>query len=163
METAMEKSMLQKNSTVNLYSVASEKVNMLMVDDHPENLLVLEAVLSSPNYHLVTANSGKEALKCLLKQEFAVILLDVQMPVLNGFETAKLIRAREKTKHTPIIFITAISQDSENVQRGYSVGAIDYIFKPFQPEALKQKIEKFVELHQKYEEKISRTEEHYSF
>ena len=116
-----------------------------MVDDHPENLLALEAVLSSPNYNLVSATSGKEALKCLLKQEFAVILLDVQMPGLNGFETAKLIRAREKTKHTPIIFITAISQDSENVQRGYSVGAIDYIFKPFHPETLKQKIEKFVE------------------
>ena len=133
-----------------------------MVDDHPENLLALEAVLSSPNYHLVSATSGKEALKYLIKQEFAVILLDVQMPGLNGFETAKLIRAREKTKHTPIIFITAISQDSENVQRGYSVGAIDYIFKPFHPETLKQKIEKFVEIHQKFEEKISRTEEQYS-
>ena len=158
METAMKKSMQQKNSTVNLYNAASEKVNILMVDDHPENLLALEAVLSSPNYHLVAANSGKEALKCLLKQEFAVILLDVQMPGLNGFETAKLIRAREKTKHTPIIFITAISQDSEHVQHGYSVGAIDYIFKPFQPEVLKQKIEKFVELHQKYEEKVSKSE-----
>ncbi len=129
-----------------------------MVDDHPENLLALEAVLSSPNYRLVTANSGKDALKCLLKQDFAIILLDVQMPGLNGFETAKLIRAREKTKHTPIIFITAISQDSENVQHGYSVGAIDYIFKPFQPEVLKQKIEKFVELHQKYEEKVKKSE-----
>ena len=154
----MEKSIQQKNSTVNLNSAASEKVNILMVDDHPENLLALEAVLSSPNYHLVSANTGQEALKCLLKQEFAIILLDVQMPGLNGFETAKLIRAREKTKHTPIIFITAISQDSENVLRGYSVGAIDYIFKPFQPEALKQKIEKFVELHQKYEEKVKKSE-----
>src|SRR3954464_13604841 len=104
METAMEKSMLQKNSTVNLYSAASEKVNILMVDDHPENLLALEAVLSSPNYHLADTYSGKEALKCLLKQEFAVILLDVQMPVLNGFETAKLIRASERSKHTSIIF-----------------------------------------------------------
>src|SRR4051812_31364800 len=157
METAMEKSMLQKNSTVNLYSAASEKVNILMVDDHPENLLALEAVLSSPNYHLVSANTGQEALKCLLKQEFAIILLDVQMPGLNGFETAKLIRAREKTKHTPIIFITAISQDSENVLRGYSVGAIDYIFKPFQPEALKQKIEKFVEIHQNYEVEMNKS------
>ena len=154
----MKKSMQQKKSTVNLNSTASEKVNILMVDDHPENLLALEAVLSSPNYRLVTANSGKEALRCLLKQDFAIILLDVQMPGLNGFETAKLIRAREKTKHTPIIFITAISQDSENVQRGYSVGAIDYIFKPFQPEVLKQKIEKFVELHQKFQEKVNKSE-----
>lgn len=143
-------------------NLASKNVNILMVDDHPENLLALEAVLSSPNYHLVSATSGKEALKYLIKQEFAVILLDVQMPGLNGFETAKLIRAREKTRHTPIIFITAISQDSENVQRGYSVGAIDYIFKPFHPETLKQKIEKFVEIHQKFEEKISLTEEQHS-
>lgn len=152
----------QKNYTEKSNNTVSKNVNILMVDDHPENLLALEAVLSSPNYQLVSATSGKEALKYLIKQEFAVILLDVQMPGLNGFETAKLIRAREKTKHTPIIFITAISQDRENVQRGYSVGAIDYIFKPFHPETLKQKIEKFVEIHQKYEEKISHTEEQYS-
>lgn len=129
-----------------------------MVDNQPENLLALEAVLSSPHYNLVSATSGNAALKCLLKQEFAVILLDVQMPGLNGFETAKLIRAREKTKHIPIIFITAISQDMEHVQRGYSVGAIDYIFKPYQPETLKQKIEKFVEIYQKYKEEISKSE-----
>ncbi|MFJ8259205.1 PAS domain S-box protein [Peribacillus asahii] len=158
METATKKSIQQKNYTVNINNAASQKVNILMVDDHPENLLALEAVLSSPNYSLVCATSGKEALKCLLKQEFAVILLDVQMPGLNGFETAKLIRARAKTKHTPIIFITAISQDREHVERGYSVGAIDYIFKPFQPEILKSKIEKFVEMHEKYEEEISKSE-----
>lgn len=154
----MKKSIQQKNYTVNINNAASQKVNILMVDDHPENLLALEAVLSSPNYNLVCATSGKEALKCLLKQEFAVILLDVQMPGLNGFETAKLIRARAKTKQTPIIFITAISQDREHVERGYSVGAIDYIFKPFQPEILKSKIEKFVEMHEKYEEEISKSE-----
>ncbi|USK86290.1 PAS domain S-box protein [Peribacillus asahii] len=154
----MKKSTQQKNYTVNINNAASQKVNILMVDDHPENLLALEAVLSSPNYNLVCATSGKEALKCLLKQEFAVILLDVQMPGLNGFETAKLIRARAKTKQTPIIFITAISQDREHVERGYSVGAIDYIFKPFQPEILKSKIEKFVEMHEKYEEEISKSE-----
>ncbi|USK60923.1 PAS domain S-box protein [Peribacillus asahii] len=154
----MKKLTQQKNYTVNINNAASQKVNILMVDDHPENLLALEAVLSSPNYNLVCATSGKEALKCLLKQEFAVILLDVQMPGLNGFETAKLIRARAKTKQTPIIFITAISQDREHVERGYSVGAIDYIFKPFQPEILKSKIEKFVEMHEKYEEEISKSE-----
>ena len=114
----MKKSIQQKKYTENINSANSQKVNILMVDDHPENLLALEAVLSSPNYNLVSATSGKEALKCLLKQEFAVILLDVQMPGLNGFETAKLIRAREKTKHTPIIFITAISQDLDHVQTG---------------------------------------------
>ena len=154
----MKKSTQPKKSIENINDANSQKVNILMADDHPENLLALEAVLSSPNYNLVSATSGKEALKCLLKQEFAVILLDVQMPGLNGFETAKLIRAREKTKHTPIIFITAISQDSDHVQRGYSVGAIDYIFKPFHPETLKQKIEKFVELYQKYEGEISKRE-----
>ncbi len=148
----------QKDCTVNLNSTTTQKVNILMVDNQPENLLALEAVLSSPHYNLVSATSGNAALKCLLKQEFAVILLDVQMPGLNGFETAKLIRAREKTKHIPIIFITAISQDMEHVQRGYSVGAIDYIFKPYQPETLKQKIEKFVEIYQKYKEEISKSE-----
>ena len=125
-----------------------------MVDDHPENLLALEAVLISPNYNLVSANSGKEALKCMLKQDFAVILLDVQMPGLNGFETAKLIKAREKTRYIPIIFITAISQDIEHVHQGYSVGAIDYIFKPFHPETLKQKIAQFVKIHRNHEENI---------
>ncbi|WP_338787619.1 PAS domain S-box protein [Metabacillus sp. FJAT-53654] len=146
--------MHRKNSIAKLNSTPTKKVNILMVDDHPENLLALEAVLISPNYHLVSANSGKEALKCMLKHDFAVILLDVQMPGLNGFETAKLIKAREKTRHIPIIFITAISQDMENVQQGYSVGAIDYIFKPFHPETLKQKIEQFVKIHQKHEENI---------
>ena len=158
METTTMRSTQPKKYTVNIDSTTTQKVNILMADDHPENLLALEAVLSSPNYNLVSATSGKEALKCLLKDEFAVILLDVQMPGLNGFETAKLIRAREKTKHTPIIFITAISQDIDHVKRGYSVGAIDYIFKPFHPEALKQKIGKFVELYQKHEDEINKRE-----
>lgn len=129
-----------------------------MVDDHPENLLALEAVLDSPNYNLISAHSGKEALKCMLQYEFAVILLDVQMPGLNGFDTAKLIKAREKTKNIPIIFITAISQDMEHVHQGYSVGAIDYIFKPFQPETLKKKIEQFVKIHQNHKENIIQTD-----
>jgi len=129
-----------------------------MVDDHPENLLALEAVLNSPNYNLISAHSGKEALKCMLKHDFAVILLDVQMPGLNGFETAKLIKAREKTKNIPIIFITAISQEMEHVHQGYSVGAIDYIFKPFQPETLKKKIEQFVKIHQNHQENIIQTD-----
>jgi PAS domain S-box-containing protein len=129
-----------------------------MVDDHPENLLALEAVLVSPNYNLVSATSGKEALKYILKQDFAVILLDVQMPGLNGFETAKLIKMREKTMNIPIIFITAISQDMEHVHKGYSVGAIDYIFKPFEPEALRQKMEQFVKIHQKHEAELMQNE-----
>lgn len=158
MNTVMEKLTHQKNSIEKLNSPPNKKVNILMVDDHPENLLALKAVLTSPNYQLVSANSGKEALKCMLKQDFAVILLDVQMPGLNGFETAKLIKARNKTRHIPIIFITAISQDMEHVHQGYSVGAIDYIFKPFNPKTLKQKIEQFVKIYENHKENIMQTD-----
>ncbi|WP_181444617.1 PAS domain S-box protein [Bacillus sp. 03113] len=137
---------------------SAEKVNILMVDDSDENLLALEAVLMSPNYHLVSARSGEEALMCILKQDFAVILLDVQMPVLNGFETAKLIKSREKSKDIPIIFITAISKDMDHVLRGYSVGAIDYVFKPFNPETIKRKIEQFVKIHQNHQRILKKNE-----
>ncbi|WP_423797952.1 PAS domain S-box protein [Neobacillus sp. SAB-20_R2A] len=139
-----------RNSTVksihNIHPV--DPINILMVDDRPENLLALEAVLASPHYRLVKAGSGEEALKCVLRQNFAVILLDVQMPGLNGFETAKLIKAREKSKFVPIIFITAISQTTEHVLKGYNLGAVDYIFKPFHPETLKLKVQEFVKIHQ---------------
>ncbi|MCM3571093.1 PAS domain S-box protein [Neobacillus mesonae] len=157
METATEKLTHPTNFIKKSNNPPSNKVNILMVDDCPENLLALEAVLISPNYHLVRANSGKEALKCMLKQDFAVILLDVQMPGLNGFETAKLIKTREKTKHIPIIFITAISQNMEHVLQGYEAGAIDYIFKPFQPETLRKKVEQFVEIHQNHVESLQQT------
>ncbi|MBS4210858.1 PAS domain S-box protein [Neobacillus rhizophilus] len=144
-----------RNSTVksihNLQPL--DQVNILMVDDRPENLLALEAVLASPNYRLVKAGSGEEALKCVLKQDFAVILLDVQMPGLSGFETAKLIKAREKSKFVPIIFITAISQTTEHVLKGYNLGAVDYIFKPFHPETLKLKVQEFVKIHQNQDQK----------
>lgn len=158
MKTVMESLMDPKGSIEKLNNTPVQKVNILMVDDHPENLLALEAVLTSPNYNLISAHSGKEALKCMLQHDFAVILLDVQMPGLNGFDTAKLIKAREKTKNIPIIFITAISQEMEHVHQGYSVGAIDYIFKPFQPETLKKKIEQFVKIHQNHQETIIQTD-----
>jgi len=122
-------------------------MKILIVDDRRENLLALEAVLKSPDYHLVFASSGEEALKCLLKDDFAVILLDVQMPGMDGFETAKLIRSRKKNQETPIIFITAIFQSAENIIQGYTLGAIDYLFKPFNPEMLKLKIEAFAKIH----------------
>ncbi|MBU8907998.1 PAS domain S-box protein [Desertibacillus haloalkaliphilus] len=128
------------------------KVNILLVDDRPENLLALEAVLVSPNYNLIKATSGEEALKFVLKYDCAVILLDVQMPGLNGFETAKLIKKRESSAHIPIIFITAISQANEHVYQGYSVGAVDYIFKPLNPDILKSKVEAFVKLQQYHEQ-----------
>ncbi|MDM5326245.1 PAS domain S-box protein [Neobacillus sp. CF12] len=158
MKTVTENLMDPKGSIEKLNNTSAQKVNILMVDDHPENLLALEAVLTSPNYNLISAHSGKEALKCMLQHDFAVILLDVQMPGLNGFDTAKLIKAREKTKNIPIIFITAISQDMEHVHQGYSVGAIDYIFKPFAPETLKKKIEQFVKIHQNHQETIIQTD-----
>jgi len=124
----------------------NQTVNILMVDDRDENLLALEAVLSSPNYRLISANSGEEALKWVLKVDFAVILLDVQMPGLDGYETARLIRSREKSKDIPIIFITALSQTQEHALKGYQAGAIDYIHKPYPPLVLKSKVEGFVQI-----------------
>lgn len=120
--------------------MSNHEISILMVDDRPENLLALEAVLSDMHYQLIKARSGEEALKLLLKHDFSLILLDVQMPGLNGFETAHLIKEHPKTKDIPIIFITAISKEAENVNKGYSLGAIDYIFKPFDPETLRSKI-----------------------
>ncbi|MEI2581499.1 response regulator, partial [Scytonema sp. PRP1] len=125
------------------------KVNVLLVDDHPENLLALEAILESLDQNLVRATSGAEALRCLLNQDFAVILLDVQMPDMDGFETATLIRQRERSRHTPIIFLTAFSTSDNMVFKGYSIGAVDYLFKPINPEILKSKVAAFVDLFQK--------------
>ena len=126
-----------------------EPVEILMVDDRPENLLALEAILEPLGQTLIRAHSGDEALRLLLSHEFAMILLDVQMPGINGFETAKLIKSRERTKYIPIIFLTAISKDEEYVFEGYSVGAVDYMSKPFQPDILRSKVSVFVDLYQK--------------
>ena len=122
-------------------------INILLVDDHPENLLALEAILEEENYSLVRANSGEEALRCILMHEFAVIVLDVEMPGMDGFETAKLIKLREKSKGIPIIFITAKSWEREQLFVGYSIGAIDYMVKPILPQVLKSKIEGFVSMY----------------
>jgi signal transduction histidine kinase len=126
--------------------MANDKVNILLVDDRPENLLALEAVLETPGYHLVKAHSGQEALRYLLKLDFAVILIDVQMPVMNGFETVDLIKERERSRHTPVIFITALSKTDVFISRGYSAGAVDYILKPIVPEILRSKVAVFVDL-----------------
>ena len=126
---------------------STDQVDILLVDDRPENLLALEAILEPLGQRLVRAQSGEDALRRLLEREFAVILLDVQMPNMNGFETAQMIKSRERTKFVPIIFLTAISKDEEYVFKGYSVGAVDYMFKPFQPEILRSKVNVFVELH----------------
>jgi PAS domain S-box-containing protein len=126
-----------------------ERVNILLVDDRAENLLALEAILEPLGERTVRAHSGDEALKCLLTEDFAVILLDVQMPGLNGFETAELIKSRDRTRYIPIIFLTAISKDEAYVFRGYSVGAVDYMSKPFQPDVLRSKVAVFVDLYRK--------------
>jgi PAS domain S-box-containing protein len=123
---------------------------LLLVDDRPENLLTLKAILEPLGHDLVTADSGAEALRILLGHaDFAAILLDVQMPQMDGFEVASVIKERERTSTIPIIFLTALSKEDQNVYRGYEVGAVDYVFKPFQPEILRAKVGVFVELWQK--------------
>src|SRR4051794_21589636 len=119
---------------------------VLLVDDRQENLVALEAVLAPLNCRLVTATSGSVALKRLLEDDFAVILLDVQMPELDGFETAEYIKRRERTKNIPIIFVTAISKEEHHVFRGYEAGAVDYVFKPYDPVVLRSKVAVFIEL-----------------
>src|SRR5919198_4004679 len=126
--------------------------NVPLVDDRPENLVALEAILEPLGQNVLYAHSGDDALRQLLQHEVAVILLDVQMPELDGFETATLIKQRERTSHIPIIFITAISKDEEQVFRGSSAGAVDYVFKPFSPEVLRSKVSVFIELHEKNEQ-----------
>ena len=135
------------------------QVNILLVDDRPENLLSLEAILGSLGENLVRAHSGEEALRCLLERDFAVILLDVQMPGMNGFETANLIRNRPRSRYTPIIFLTAFSTSEEFVFKGYSSGAVDYLLKPFDPVILALKVSVFVDLFKKNEIIRQQTEE----
>jgi signal transduction histidine kinase len=123
------------------------EVKILIVDDHPENLLALEAILGASGRELVRANSGHEALKALLAHQFALVLMDVAMPGLDGYETAALMRQNERFRLTPIIFMTANNQADSQVYRGYSVGAVDYLFKPVAPEVLLSKVNIFVELY----------------
>ena len=127
----------------------SDLPRVLLVDDRPENLLALEAVLEPLPCELVSVTSGEAALKQLLTDEFAVALLDVQMPEMDGFETAELIKSRERTRALPIIFVTAISKERHHVFRGYSAGAVDYVLKPYDPGILRSKVSVFLELHAK--------------
>jgi signal transduction histidine kinase len=128
-----------------------DRANILLVDDRPENLLALEAVLEPLGQNLVRAASGEEALKRLLTDDFAVILLDVQMPGLDGFDTAAHIKSRDKTRDIPIIFITAINREPHHAMKGYGSGAVDYIAKPFEPWLLQAKVRVFLDLHEKNE------------
>src|SRR5262245_57948664 len=123
---------------VSMEDVEAPKV--LVVDDRPENPLAVRAVIESLPIEIFEAAAGKEALRLVLQHEFAVILLDVEMPDTGGFATAEIIRSRQKTRHTPIIFLTAVDRGEEATQQGYALGAVDYIIKPFNPEILRWKV-----------------------
>ncbi|HWS63527.1 MAG TPA: response regulator [Steroidobacteraceae bacterium] len=123
------------------------QASVLAVDDDARSLMALQGLLSDMPLKLVTAKSGDEALRCVLKQDFAVILMDARMPGVDGFEAARLIRERERSRHTPIIFLTSAYEDTPSVTRGYEAGAVDYIVKPLMPEVLKSKISVFVDLY----------------
>jgi signal transduction histidine kinase len=139
-----------KNSLIMTFD---KEVKILLVDDKKENLLSLSLTLENKGYKFVEANSGQEALKILLKeQDFAIILMDVQMPVMTGLETAELIRQSEKLKSIPIIFLTAGNHTTDNVFKGYKAGAVDYMFKPYIPEVLRAKVDVFVDLYKKKQE-----------
>src|SRR5918911_1294805 len=127
--------------------MTEEQANILVVDDLPEKLLVFSSILEELGQNLVMVRSGSDALKEVLHREFAVILLDVNMPDIDGLETAKLIRKYKKSAHTPIIFINAYADEMQTAQ-GYSLGAVDYILSPVRPDVLRSKVKVFVELHQ---------------
>ena len=132
------------------------KKKILLVDDRPDNLLSMETILETGGYDLIKAGSGREALKILLTEfDFALILMDVKMPNLNGFETAALIYEREKLKHIPIVFITAYNYGEEQMYKGYRTGAVDYIYKPINPDLLRAKVAVFVELYTKNHQLIN--------
>ncbi len=151
-EVAMPSSSIPPNpvrAPVDGADIEQPAVEILIVDDRPENLLALEGLLEPLGQTLVRASSGDEALRMLLTHDVAMILLDVQMPGINGFETARLIKSRERTKYIPIIFLTAISKDEEYVFEGYSAGAVDYLAKPLNADILRSKVNVFVDLYQK--------------
>ncbi len=129
----------------------TDQVNILLVDDQPANLIALEAMLQGLGQNLIMADSGREALKRLLTDDFAVIILDVQMPEMDGFETAALIRERDRSRHTPILFLTAADSSQTQAVKGYAVGAVDYLVKPVMPEFVRSKVAVFVELAKKTE------------
>jgi signal transduction histidine kinase len=126
--------------------MTTEPFNILLVDDIPDNLIVLEAVLRRPDIRLVTARSGSEALELCLTHEFSLALLDVQMPEMDGFELAELMRGAERTKHVPIIFVTAGARDQKRTFKGYELGAVDFLYKPVETQILTSKVDVFIDL-----------------
>src|SRR5580658_1073557 len=147
-------------------AAAPERVKLLLVDDDRDNLLALEAILEPLHQELMLAQSGPDALRLCLDHKFAVILLDVRMPDMDGFETAELIRLRKQSRHTPILFLTAYRSD-EQLFRGYDLGAVDFLFKPIVPEILQSKVSVFVELSrseqllQRQAEELTRAEQRF--
>jgi CheY-like chemotaxis protein len=130
-------------------TTSAAQAKILMVDDRPDNLLALSAILSSLGHDMVRAHSGEEALKAMLAEEFALVILDVQMPGMDGYATATHIKRRERTRSVPIIFLTATYADPQDAFRGYAAGAVDYITKPFDPWVLRAKVSVFVDLYLK--------------
>ncbi|WP_329350908.1 response regulator [Streptomyces sp. NBC_01261] len=130
-------------------ATTDERASILLVDDMEDNLVALEAVLGSLNEPLIRARSGEEAMKALLRQRFAVVLLDIRMPGMDGFETAANIKRLDQTKDVPIIFLTGTDSDAGYAFRGYATGAADYLTKPFDPWVLRAKVSAFLELHRK--------------
>jgi len=127
--------------------MTKEKIDILIVDDIKENHLVIESVLTDDSLNIIKASSGEEALELCMTHSFAVILMDVQMPGMDGFETAEILRSIEKTKYTPIIFVTAISKEKTSIFKGYEIGAVDYLFKPIDPIVLQSKVRIFKDLY----------------
>ncbi|WP_330304512.1 MULTISPECIES: response regulator [unclassified Streptomyces] len=145
-------------------ATTDERASILLVDDMEDNLIALEAVLGSLNEPLVRARSGEEAMKALLRQRFAVVLLDIRMPGMDGFETAANIKRLDQTKDVPIIFLTGTDADAGYAFRGYATGAADYLTKPFDPWVLRAKVTVFLDLHRKnqqLERMLAREQEHF--
>lgn len=142
----------------NIVELDISPARILVIDDRPENLMVLDALLEPLGQPVIKALSGVEALRMLLLYDFAVVLLDVQLPDISGFEVAEMIKKREKTRNIPIIFVTAVSTDFDNIKLGYSTGAVDYISKPFNPDILRSKVSVFIDLYIKGEQIKSQAE-----
>jgi signal transduction histidine kinase len=156
--TAARSAVVPEGLSPETTSEVAPQAKILLVDDEPKSLFALQELLSTLGQNLMIAQSGEEALRLALKNDFAVILLDVRMPGIDGFETARLIRSRDRSRLTPIIFLTAAADEMSSMFRGYEVGAVDYLQKPVVPEILKSKVAVFVELHRK-SERLKESEE----
>src|SRR5882757_6419393 len=130
-------------------AAGGERINILIVDDEPKNLTVLETVLDEPGYRLVRAESADQALLALVVEDFALLILDIRMPSMTGLELAKMIKERKKTAQVPIIFLTAYYNEDQHVLEGYNTGAVDYLHKPVNPPILRSKVAVFADLHRK--------------